>query len=1502
MSRRSNGRITRAPDQKLLDEAIQLHQEGRLVDAVQRYQRILAAEPDHADALHLSGVVAQQQGRLPQAIEYIERALARQPQNAIFHSNLALALRAVGRLPDAIKHLRKAVRLDPTYLAGARNLATVLHEQGQFDEAEQTLEAIAKHHPRDPGIFRIYGLIRLKQARVQEAEAAFRKALALDPNDAESRNNLGLALKEQRRFAEAEAELRQALALKPDAANVLNNLGLLCTEQGRLGEAERYYLDLLKSDPCAIRTLNNLGVTLKQAGRLDDAERWLRRALTIESHDVATLTNYGDVLNSLTRHTEAQRYLEMAVQFDPSCAEAHNNLGVTLKELGHTMDSIAHLERSLQINPTYTPALNNLGNALVSRGQIADGTQKFLRVLELDPNDVPAVFALATSTRHKFTDSEVQRVQEMLSHPRIGANERELLHFALATVLDKRGSHDAAFEHAIAANKSKNESYRRRGLGFDQAGHRELCNALINVFSSSSFSRLPTSGVEMEEPVFVVGMPRSGTSLVEQILASHPAVFGAGELIDIPQLAADLPRLLGSNLNYPRCLDRLDGTKARKLATRHLARLLELGSGATRVVDKMTINFQHLGLIALLFPKARIIHCRRDSRDICLSCFFHNFASPGLNFTFALEDLGFYYQQYERLMEHWQQVLPMPIFEIRYEELVHEPEKWTRALLEYCGLEWDDRCLDFHQTERQVKTASALQVRQPMYTGSVGRWKPYETHLQPLLRAFRQPPHEAVETDAAADKTPVPIQTLIETALKLHQTGDHTTARSYYQEIPKQDPAHPDALHLTGLLEHQDGRHANALEHIQRAIAAKPDNPAYHSNAGLVLRALDRREEAATALSRAVELDPGYTVAHRNLGVVLRELGRLADAEQCLRLVLACDSRDAAAWRNLGLTLLTRGAHAESIDAFRQALSVNPDDFEAHNNIGIALKDLKRLPDSEVSHREAVRLRPDHPGAHNNLGIVLSAMGRSDEARTCFVEALRLDPEYADARHNVGAVLAELGKHVEAVGHFCAALNLDARNAEYHNSLGASLQVLGSPREALVSYDRALSLDPSHAWSHFNRSQALLLLGKYEEGWREWEWRRKLPGAKHRKYDGCRWDGNPMPYGTVLLHTEQGYGDTIQFIRFCRHVRQRVGRIIVECQPALTILLRSCPWIDVVVGRGDPLPPFDAYAPLMSVPALLRVSPDDIRVETPYLSVDAPLAGQWRNNLPCVSGLRVGIAWQGNPKHRHDRFRSVDPSAFAPLASMPGVHLICLQKGPGRENLARRSFPIHQVGETMVETPESFTETAAIIKCLDLVISVDTVVSHLAGALDVPVWLALPFASDWRWGQEGDTTPWYPTMRLFRQPARGQWAPVFDNIRAELARLASGSPPVDAKSLEVPISPGELIDRITIYEIDLDRSPDSKTTSNLRRTLQILRSIRDRRLPNAPRLVELAASLKDVNDHLRQIEDELRDCDHRNDFGPRFIELARSIHSTNELRSKLKRNIDQLLNPPAGGA
>jgi hypothetical protein len=289
-------------------------------------------------------------------------------------------------------------------------------------------------------------------------------------------------------------------------------------------------------------------------------------------------------------------------------------------------------------------------------------------------------------------------------------------------VLDRTGAYDAAFEHARRCNALHSEINRAAGAVFDADEHRRLIDRLIAEFSPVYFQRVRSQGTDSRVPIFVLGMVRSGTTLAEQILASHPLVHGAGELPDVARLGEGLAQL--------------DAASARSLADAHVCKLQARGGGAIRVVDKNPSNFLHLGVIATLFPRAAIIHCRRDPLDTCVSCFFQHLGDPFL-FKYDLDHLGIYYREYERLMAHWRAVLPMPLFELRYEELTADPEAVSRRLLAYCGLEWDERCLRFHETERTVRTLSVLQVRRPMYRDSVGRWKRYETHLQPLIARLR---------------------------------------------------------------------------------------------------------------------------------------------------------------------------------------------------------------------------------------------------------------------------------------------------------------------------------------------------------------------------------------------------------------------------------------------------------------------------------------------------------------------------------------------------------------------------------------------------------------------------------------------------------------------------------------------------------------------------------------------------------------------------------------------
>lgn len=1239
-----------------IEHATRLHQSGRIAEARGIYERILAADPARADAMQLLGVIAEQERRHDEAIRLIGEAVRLEPGNASYRSNLAIALRSLGRRQEAIGELREALRLDPTFTAAAGNLATLLAETGDPAGAEEALVAACAANPRDAQSLRRLGLMRARSGRLAEAVEPLETAVRLVPADAATLTNLGVVLKDLGRLAEAERMLRGAVAAAPGSPDAANSLGLVLMALGRLDEAERVLRSAVAIAGDHIDLLNNLAVLLKQMGRQAEGEPLLRRALAHAPDDAGALVNLGDLLVAAGRAGEALPLLEKAVSIAPRSPEARNNLALALKGLDRDEEATPHLEAALDLAPGYLPAIHNLGNNLVATGRVAEGIANFLEVLDRDPQNFPALYSLATVTDHPLGDAVIQKIDAMLARPDLGVEPRQLLHMAAAAALDRTGDHDAGIVHAIASGRLKRVLDRRSGCGFSRDRHARLVESLREVFSAAAWPALPITDLDSEELVFVVGMPRSGTTLVEQILASHPAVHGAGESDEIAEAALAIGggRIDGDDpAAYPQALaacDRLtlrataEGVLDRYRASAARARPVAEGRSDARprrIVDKTTINFLHVGLISRLFPRATILHTIRDPRDTCVSCLFHNFTGAALNFTNDLGDLGLVHRLKDRLMAHWHELLPGRILDVPYEALVEDAEGWTRRMLDHVALEWSDRCLDFHNLDRRVKTASNLQVRKPLYRSSVARWKRYERHLGPLF-------------DALAGK-----------------------------DVP--EPAEPPEFAAPA------------------AVRTAPRLKSPLMAAGIAAHSAGRREEA--------------------------------------------------------------------VALFRQAVAERPDDPRARLNLGVALKETGLIPEAEACYRQAIALAPAFAAAHNNLGILLADAERNVEAIASFEEALRLDPGNADARHNRGAMVAALHRDEEALPDFHAAIAAAPQEAEYHNSLGASLAALGRTDEALACYEQALALDESHAWAHFNRSQAWLLKGDWRRGFAEWEWRKKLPKAGTREWKAWEWRGSVMPAGTLLVHCEQGLGDTLQFIRFVRSVKSLVSRVVVECQRPLVPLLSRCDFIDELVAKGDPLPAHDAQVSLLSLPHVLGLDGTKLATTTPYLSADPRLVATWGEFLGRLPGRKVGIAWQGNPKYNRDALRSVPLAAFAPLAAIPDVTLVSLQQGAGRANLGQASspaFPLVDPGPEVDTTAGPFMDTAAIMQGLDLVITSDTSIPHLAGGLGVPVWLAIAASPDFRWLDRGDASPWYPRARLFRQAAPGDWAEVFAKMAAAL--------------------------------------------------------------------------------------------------------------------------------------
>jgi tetratricopeptide (TPR) repeat protein len=677
------------------------------------------------------------------------------------------------------------------------------------------------------------------------------------------------------------------------------------------------------------------------------------------------------------------------------------------------------------------------------------------------------------------------------------------------------------------------------------------------------------------------------------------------------------------------------------------------------------------------------------------------------------------------------------------------------------------------------------------------------------------------------------------------------------------------------------------------ATEALLDQALAHHQAG-------RPQEAERLYQEILRANPLHADALHLLGLVRHQRGEHEAAVDLIRRALTVRPGSEVVWANLGTVYYALGRHREAADAAREAVRLNPNRAKGHFVLGCALKALGELDGAAVAFRRAIQLDPGSAEAHNNLGATLREQGKLVEAAHSFQYVLNSQPGSAAALSNLAAVQHEQGKREEAADSARQALGINPGYAAAHNNLGVGLREQEKPGEAVSSFKKALAVNPNFADAHMNLGITLLQAGDFEAGWQhyEWRWQTKSKTYQPRNFSQPAWDGGPLEGRTLLIYAEQGLGDTLQFSRYAPLVKRRGGRVVFECQKPLRALLGSCPGIDQLVAKGDDLPPFDCHVPLLSLPRLLGTRADNVPADVPYLSARDGLVRSWRDRLSDCAGFKIGICWQGSPSYGGDRQRSIALAEFAALAAVPGVSLISLQKGVGEDLLAAAGFPVKYLGADFDEAHGAFIDTAAVIKNLDLVVAADTAVAHLAGAMGAPVWLALARVPDWRWLLDREDSPWYPTVRLFRQDSAGEWGPVFRRMAAALReRLA---PSGTAGGLTVEISAGELIDRITALEVESERVADPARLDDVRRELAALTAVRDRAVSPAAELTGLTDELRQVIEALRRAEDDVRDCERRQEFGPRFIESARAVFQHNDRRADLTKRINDLLGSRLG--
>jgi tetratricopeptide (TPR) repeat protein len=609
-------------------------------------------------------------------------------------------------------------------------------------------------------------------------------------------------------------------------------------------------------------------------------------------------------------------------------------------------------------------------------------------------------------------------------------------------------------------------------------------------------------------------------------------------------------------------------------------------------------------------------------------------------------------------------------------------------------------------------------------------------------------------------------------ASKRHQAGDVAGAESEYRKILAADPNHAAARHLLGVALHQSGRHAEAIDEITRAIELDPSNATFHNHLGIVHDAAGHAFEAEQSYRAALAINPHDPEVHFNLASLLRKQSHDAAAIEHYREALRLRPDYAPAHYNFGNLLLDQDQLAQAADHYRLAVRADPRHVNAWSNLGSLARRQQHFDEAAECFHRVLDLDAQHAEARYGLGSVLQSQGRSEESLEHLLRALELKPDHAEARNNLGCALLALGRLDEAIESFRRAVAARPDFAEAHSGLGAALYLQGLHAEALASFGRAIELNPEFAQARLNRSFIWLIHGDFARGWPEHEWRLKRPNESVPRLSQPRWDGSRLDGRTILLYAEQGLGDTLQFIRYVPLV-QRLGPRVLVCVPSVLVpLLRQSGIEDLFPERAQ-LPPFDVHAPLLSLPEILRTRLDSIPADVPYLHADPNLVERWRPAVERLAGFRVGIIWQGNPAHNLDRYRSIPLVEFAAIAKVAGVQLISLQRMQGMEQIGQLSgqFDVADLADEVGTGAGALMDTAAIMRNLDLVITTDTATAHLAGALGVPVWVALPFTPDWRWLMGRDDSPWYPTMRLFRQSRLGDWADVFERIAAELQSM-----------------------------------------------------------------------------------------------------------------------------------
>jgi tetratricopeptide (TPR) repeat protein len=680
---------------KAMALAWQHHKAGRLAQSERICREVLKSQPKYTDALQLLGIIAYQTGHTEEAIRITERAIATNRTIASFHSNLCDMYRSQGSLDKAILAGKRALELKNDYPQALNNLGIAYFEQKNYEEAE----------------------------------ACYRQALGFQEDFAEAHNNLGNALRAQKKSEPALDCYKRALELKPNYSEAYNNMGGALRDLKKPEEALDAYNKAIALRQNYQEAYNNMALVLVDLKRQDDALNILSRAVAINPDKEESLILMATMLLDQGKAQGAHSAIQRALKIKPESVGALNLMGRILRDVEDLNGSVEQCRKAIKLNPDFAEAHNNLGISLMELGKFDEATAEFKKALELNPEAIRVYTNLAATKKFTKDDPDLAALEGIMAKPdALSEDDQISFSYALGKAYDDVKEHVKAFDYFL-----KGATLKRTKLTYDEPAMARLFDRIRGVFTPKLMDEKRGMGNDSNLPIFVIGMPRSGSTLTEQILASHPKVFGAGELKTFHKSVQELGKIFSETVRYPEVLPLMREDQFKDLAKHYLESMPKVPKGTLRISDKMLTNYYYIGLINLVFPNAKIINTRRNPVDTCISCFSKLFRED-LPFTYEMGEIGRYYRRYHVLMEHWKKIVPAgTILEVNYEDVVGDIEGQARRLLDFCGLEWDARCLSFYKDERPVKTASVAQVRQPIYKTSVERWRNYGPGVEPLL-------------------------------------------------------------------------------------------------------------------------------------------------------------------------------------------------------------------------------------------------------------------------------------------------------------------------------------------------------------------------------------------------------------------------------------------------------------------------------------------------------------------------------------------------------------------------------------------------------------------------------------------------------------------------------------------------------------------------------------------------------------------------------------------------